>query len=754
MKLAVAILLAVLPALAQVNITQPAYVAAYLAPPASGGSVSNFPSGPAWLQHDTFSQTYGQATLNNGVIVLQLGEKTQGGNAVVLSILGGNNSLNLGLGFAEVGGQKWTPMVTNNHSGVTETMQMWIATNVPVGCRLVYVTNKSGGTMQYSSFALTEICNINPDHPIDVVSGTNYYGAVISCPGITPSRSGNFLIQYTSSDSNVVNGVSYIAATNQANFDQHWLSTDLADFNSVQCGVYSSTTKFQPTVVNDRAWSQMSVCALLNATNNQGNWRPFGRPYVVAVHHFSQASIGNSFSAPETSLTNIIQMPVYGNLVVISGMGAKSMYTTQTLSQAGMDFRLDPLSLGTNHFSTNSEVSQFRFATNASPQFSNAVSITNFWVNTTNGAVGADATLIAYDIVQADGFIYDTGSTNVGDQLANTGVGKLAQPGPITPLYYGIGFAQENHEFNTATNLAVGTPAAAGLEMLFDSSNCDQWNNDGPMNPDQNGGWAHFIPTNNAAIYFNWQFKSNNLTGVLRSYAAACAYFRGSTLLPLPPLCTPGISGIGVTNTTTGATTYTIVSTNNPPPNSLLLCFVHNSKATTPEVPTLAGKGVEWKLIGTTNVGAGLQRLSIFRSMTNDTPQAGNITASFAGATQTGCNMWAAYVTNVDLSGTLGSGAVQQVVQVTNNTANPVITLAALQGSTNAVVAGFANDVNGYGATSIDAGWTQFVQNGYTTPASGQLGIYAMGTSDNTVSITDGAQVWMGIAIEIKKACP
>jgi hypothetical protein len=112
------------------------------------------------------------------------------------------------------------------------------------------------------------------------------------------------------------------------------------------------------------------------------------------------------------------------------------------------------------------------------------------------------------------------------------------------------------------------------------------------------------------------------------------------------------------------------------------------------------------------------------------------------------------YFTNVNTSGTWGSGAVVQSVMTTNNTSNPSVTLAALSGSTNAVYCAFINNVNGYGATSIDAGWTQDIQNGFNTTATGQLNIYAIATSDNTPSITDGAQAWGSIAVEIQKACP
>jgi hypothetical protein len=218
-------------------------------------------------------------------------------------------------------------------------------------------------------------------------------------------------------------------------------------------------------------------------------------------------------------------------------------------------------------------------------------------------------------------------------------------------------------------------------------------------------------------------------------------------------ICQTGIKGIGMTNTTSGATSYTVATSNTPPANALLLVSVAHGASTAPNIPTISvGHGTTWVMIATTNWG--LYRLSLFRSMTNAAPTATAIIADFGGQTQWGCNLRACYFTNVVTMGTWGSGAVVQSVMTTNSTTNPSATLAALNGSTNAVYCAFINNINGYGADSIDAGWTQDIQNGFNTTATGQCNIYAIETSDNTPSITDGAQAWGAIAVEIQKACP
>jgi len=219
--------------------------------------------------------------------------------------------------------------------------------------------------------------------------------------------------------------------------------------------------------------------------------------------------------------------------------------------------------------------------------------------------------------------------------------------------------------------------------------------------------------------------------------------------------CSISVVGIGQTNTTSAASSYTLAKSNTPAINTLWLVAVVNTKATTPDIPTLTGLGVNWVKVGTTNWGGQLTRLTLFRSMTNNTPTADALVADFAGANQTGCTMHGLAFSNVVTSGSQGSGAIVQSLQATNSSANPTVTLSALSATgKNAVYCVFANDANGYAATSVDSGWTEFIQNGYNTPATGQLGIYAIGTTDNTPSITDGAQAWAAIAIEIALSCP
>jgi hypothetical protein len=223
----------------------------------------------------------------------------------------------------------------------------------------------------------------------------------------------------------------------------------------------------------------------------------------------------------------------------------------------------------------------------------------------------------------------------------------------------------------------------------------------------------------------------------------------------------PGITfrGIGQTNTTAGATSYTVATSNAPSANALVLVAVINSKASAPDTPTLTGHGMTWVQVLTTNfnvLATPIARLTVFRGMTNNTPTATALVADFAGATQTGCNIRAVNCSNALSTGSHGANAViQAVANGANASANPSITLAALNSSgRNNVVAFFGNDSNGFAGTA-ENNWVEDWDSGYNTPATGGYCVYRLATTDNTVVVTAGSGDWAGIAIEVApNACP
>lgn len=206
---------------------------------------------------------------------------------------------------------------------------------------------------------------------------------------------------------------------------------------------------------------------------------------------------------------------------------------------------------------------------------------------------------------------------------------------------------------------------------------------------------------------------------------------------------------IGSNSTTTAASAYATTAANTISPNTLALIFVVSSLASATDPTSVTGCGLTWTKVTSTNYNAGGQRISLWRSMTNATTPSGTITANFSG-NQTGCNIRVVELSDVDTSGSGGSGAIAQTVLATNATANPSITMAAFTGTRNAGVAFFANvTANGFAGTP-EAGWTEDWDAGYNNPATSGYCEFKLLNTDSTPSVTVGAQQWAGVAVEVK----
>ena len=223
----------------------------------------------------------------------------------------------------------------------------------------------------------------------------------------------------------------------------------------------------------------------------------------------------------------------------------------------------------------------------------------------------------------------------------------------------------------------------------------------------------------------------------------------------------PGTAAAAVTQTLligsangTNLSSYTTASIT-PTANNLVLVWVTNSKASTPDTPTLTynGTGLTFVQVATVTWGTiatPLKRTTLFRAM-GASPTAGTITIGFGGVTQTGC-LWSVHqFGSVDISGTNGSGAVVQ--SVTNRVDSPStalsITLAALGDASNATAGGFSNAINS--ATSISAGdgYTALTGQTHNSPAT-SLRAEWRADGSTTVNVTSTSSAIAGIAVEIK----
>lgn len=230
-------------------------------------------------------------------------------------------------------------------------------------------------------------------------------------------------------------------------------------------------------------------------------------------------------------------------------------------------------------------------------------------------------------------------------------------------------------------------------------------------------------------------------------------------------IASDAVSAAAVTNGTgadsSALSTYATSSVT-PTSNRLLLLWVSNTKASTPNTPTVTGNSLTWVEVATVtfaSISAPEKRLTLFRAM--GTATSGTISIDFGGASQTGCAWTLIEYTNADRSGTNGSGAIVQ--SVTDRADSAVsgegsssgglsITLASLASANNMTAGGFANAINNAAAITAGSGYTAFTGTAHGSPATSLRSIYDA-TGSTTVNVAQTANSHIGgIAVEIRNA--
>lgn len=145
-----------------------------------------------------------------------------------------------------------------------------------------------------------------------------------------------------------------------------------------------------------------------------------------------------------------------------------------------------------------------------------------------------------------------------------------------------------------------------------------------------------------------------------------------------------------------------------PTGNALVLAAVHAvAGGGGPSTPTATGNGLTWVEVDTADCDAN-RRLTVFRAM-GASPSAGAITFDFGATSHTSFTWAVVQFTNVDTSGTNGSGAVVQAVPDTAAASTTITgTLAALESANNVHAAFVGLDIQT--AITADADFGELAQ--------------------------------------------
>ncbi len=195
-----------------------------------------------------------------------------------------------------------------------------------------------------------------------------------------------------------------------------------------------------------------------------------------------------------------------------------------------------------------------------------------------------------------------------------------------------------------------------------------------------------------------------------------------------------------------GSSTYTTASIS-PTGNSLILIAVDVGDVA-PTTPTVSGNGITYSLIDTIQYDtSGFQRwLFLFRGMA-PSPASGTVSIAF-GSTKNWCNWQITEFSNVNTSGTNGSGAIAQNQTNSGDSTTFSVTLSSFSSFKNRPYVAFSHD--GQYSVTPKTNWTELGE----VNSSNDLTLETewrsdMADTDCAASIST-ARVWGGIGVEIK----
>lgn len=218
---------------------------------------------------------------------------------------------------------------------------------------------------------------------------------------------------------------------------------------------------------------------------------------------------------------------------------------------------------------------------------------------------------------------------------------------------------------------------------------------------------------------------------------------------------------VSVVNLTSGGdadgTSSSTTASVSPSANKLELITVtsRTNISANPNIPTLTGNGLTWEQVNTVlwdTAGGSRKRVTMFRAM-GALPSSGTITIDFDGQAQTHVAWVLDEFTNMDTTGTDGSGAIVQSAvnaDTTGGATSLTVTLGAFSSANNATYGGFTEGNN----VELTPG-TNFSGIGYGTSGVVTVTTIFYDANDTTVDASEALPSELGgIAVEIKDATP
>jgi hypothetical protein len=438
------------------------------------------------------------STLNYNAV---LPNRSRAGNTLIAIIQGSNSGLASG-SFVVTDDQSntWTFAAAVNDATNTWGCAIYYASNVLAATRTITIQNNLGSDFVRPQVSVREYQNVGA---LDTSSTHIGSSASATAGSLTPTVTGDLLLQFVCRPATVTLATSSWTAGSQANITWALDSADLRDGNAVQWGVYTSTSAINPTCTMGDSSAFLSI-ALAFKPLAQGGPRAAGIQ-ILRVHHINLpgsglagvAGVGSAFTSPTT-----IAFPCSGNLLVIARISGSSTMTAVT------DSKSNTWADCGEGVIQNSSVVQMWAAVNATPDTQLTLTVTHNTI--------VDTTLLLYDIAGAAASPIDAHASTTGSQGSPGNITSVA----ITPVTAnGLVLGIIGVDFNTVDGLS-------GATYFIDSNTYNGENTSGPDCMDENNGWGHYYNPNTSQVTFTWtQFFGSPQAG---SWAAMATVFKAA----------------------------------------------------------------------------------------------------------------------------------------------------------------------------------------------------------------------------------
>lgn len=172
-----------------------------------------------------------------------------------------------------------------------------------------------------------------------------------------------------------------------------------------------------------------------------------------------------------------------------------------------------------------------------------------------------------------------------------------------------------------------------------------------------------------------------------------------------------------------------------PAQDAELIAIVINSKAATPDLPSLVGNGVVWTKLFDTNY-LSTHRLTIWYGKCSSGTFEGVLTASTGATAQTGWALAVVQVRGAVITGVNGVDSIRQSVNANVSAGTTITATFAALGKRTLCLGLLGANLNG-AAMTAESGWTKIVDVNYNTPATELTVVYQEKNSDTTCAISN-----------------